>query len=154
MFSFGIPRFWQISSNLSFRSWRTSGFRAVGRLTVMAVTLCWSWGPLGQGGHMMGTDGTDWCLGRSEGGSVAWVDFDIFRISFCTERDFLTFPSPSLGYPWWAPLFGGGQVTQEKFGMIFLSAAHSTVNISMRILYHSSLSHRFFSHYQNSCYEK
>ena len=46
---------------------------------------------------MMGTDGTDWCLGGSEGGALAGVDFDIFRMSFCMVRDLITFPPPSLG---------------------------------------------------------
>ena len=107
MFFFWIPRFRQISSNLSFRSWCTSGFRAVGRVTVMGVTLCWSWRPLGQGGQMMGMDGTDWGLRRSEGGAVAWVDFDIFRMPFCTERDFITSPSPSLGVTYGEHLSSG-----------------------------------------------
>ena len=84
------------SSNLFLSSGRTSGVRAVGRVTVMAVTLCWSWRLLGQGAQVMVTDGTDWCLGKSEGGALAGVDFDIFSMSFCLVRDFITFPSPSL----------------------------------------------------------
>ena len=77
-----------LDSHLSFGLWEEWQYQ---------LWLCVGHGgPCGRGDTWWEWMALTGALGRSEEMAVASVDFYIFRMSICTERDFITFPSPSL----------------------------------------------------------
>lgn len=82
-----IPCSWQYFTNFSLSFWLTSGSRAVGRVTVTAVSYVFVTeahkGVAPDGWKM---DSTDWVVRRkSWGWVITCLEFDIFRIWFWQE---------------------------------------------------------------------